>query len=79
MKLIGVEGGEHSVESALARARPRDGRRDEPSCSCAPFTIDEDNWTDGFMGIPTARTTNPSAQWSHSCPHGNLIVVELPR
>lgn len=52
VKLIGVYSSEQTVDSAIDRARLREGFRDEPDCFySAPFTIDEDNWTDGFVSI----------------------------
>ena len=57
VKLIGVYSSEGSVEAAIARARLREGFRDEPDCFYfADFTIDEDNWTDGFVSIPSGQS-----------------------
>lgn len=53
VKVIGVYGTEQAVNAAIERACEREGFRDEPDCFYeAPFTVDEDNWTDGFVRIP---------------------------
>lgn len=56
VKLIGVYSDEQAVAAAIARARVREGFRDEPDCfMSSAYTIDEDHWTDGFVTIPAAE------------------------
>ena len=52
VKLIGVYSSEPSAESAIGRARLRQGFRDEPDCFMSEaHTVDEDSWTEGFVTI----------------------------
>ncbi|GAA1240978.1 hypothetical protein [Oryzihumus leptocrescens] len=53
VKVIGVYSDEQSVAAAIGRARSREGFRDEPDCFMPdPYTLDQDNWTDGFVSLP---------------------------
>jgi hypothetical protein len=53
VKIIGVYSDDPSVQAAIGRARLREGFRDEPDCFMSDrYTLDEDNWTDGFVTIP---------------------------
>lgn len=53
VKVIGVYSDQQSVAAAIDRARSREGFRDEPDCFMAdPYTLDQDNWTDGFVSLP---------------------------
>lgn len=53
VKVIGVYSTEDAAMGAIDRARLREGFRDEPDCFIADaYTLDEDNWTDGFVTVP---------------------------
>ena len=51
-KLIGIYSTRAKAEAAIDRARVLDGFRDEPDCFILDeVTLDEDNWTDGFVTV----------------------------
>ena len=52
VKIIGVYSEDSRVQAAIARARLREGFREEPDCFMSDrYTLDEDNWTEGFVTI----------------------------
>lgn len=54
VKLLGVYVSTDAVEAATARARNRPGFAEEPECFMTDvYTVDEDQWTDGFITAPT--------------------------
>ncbi|MEU4426794.1 hypothetical protein AB0F81_39750 [Actinoplanes sp. NPDC024001] len=53
LKILGVYSTEQKAEERLVRARELPGFRDEPDCFLiAPYTLDEDRWTEGFATAP---------------------------
>lgn len=53
VKLVGVYSSPKLAAAAVTRAQSRPGFSDEPDCfSVDVYTVDEDNWTDGFVAIP---------------------------
>ncbi|MGL5928752.1 MAG: hypothetical protein ACRCY8_07445 [Dermatophilaceae bacterium] len=53
VKLLGVYSSSDAVAAAVFRARDRPGFSDEPDCFTTDvYTVDEDNWVDGFVTIP---------------------------
>ncbi len=53
VKLVGVSSSPEAAAAAVARAQSRPGFFDEPDCfTIDSYTVDEDNWTDGFVIIP---------------------------
>jgi hypothetical protein len=53
VKIIGVYGSGDAARAAIARARTREGFREEPDCfQVDPYVIGEDHWTEGFATIP---------------------------
>jgi len=52
LKVIGVFSSEHAAGMAIARAKLREGFRDEPDCFIvSEYKVDEDKWTDGFVTV----------------------------
>jgi hypothetical protein len=52
MKVIGIYSTELRAMEALERAGRRPGFCDEPDCFVVvPYTLDEDEWTDGFVTL----------------------------
>lgn len=57
VKLIGVYSSKLAATAAIERSRTLDGFRDEPECFVTDaYTVDEDQWTSGFVSIPTRST-----------------------
>ena len=56
VKVIGFYSSPETAAEATSRARSRPGFADEPDCfSIDTYTLDEDNWADGFVTIPEAH------------------------
>ena len=54
LKMLGAYSTEQKAEERIERARALPGFRDEPDCfriDCC--TVDDDQWTDGFVSVPT--------------------------
>ncbi|HYN29464.1 MAG TPA: hypothetical protein VES95_06295 [Dermatophilaceae bacterium] len=53
VKLVGVDSSQEAAATAATRAPSWPGFSDEPDCfTIDTYTVDEDNWTDGFVTIP---------------------------
>lgn len=51
-KIIGIYSSPEAAQGGINRARKLAGFQDEPDCfNIDRFTVDEDNWTDGFMTL----------------------------
>ena len=56
VKLVGVYRSPEVAASAATRAQSRPGVSDEPDCfTIDTYTLDKDNWTDGFVTITEAH------------------------
>jgi len=50
MKLIGVYSSQEAAQRAVDRLKLQPGFRDTPEgFSIDPYSLDEDNWTDGYV------------------------------
>jgi hypothetical protein len=55
-KIIGIYSSSEAAHDGINRARKLAGFQDEPDCfSIDAYTVDEDNWTDGFVSIPDSK------------------------
>ena len=53
VKIIGLYSSPKAAAEAISRSRSRPGFADEPDCfTVDTYTLDGDNWTDGFVNIP---------------------------
>lgn len=51
-KIIGVYSSSETAQDGINRARKLAGFQEEPDCFIIDtYTLDEDNWTDGFVSI----------------------------
>jgi hypothetical protein len=54
VKLLGVYSSHEKAQERIVRARPLPGFRDEPQCFyIEPFTVDADEWKEGFETVTT--------------------------
>lgn len=52
VKIVGVYSSKQAAADAIDRTRTRPGFAEEPDCfTIDRYTIDEDNWTDGFVTV----------------------------
>lgn len=55
LKILGVYSSEVRANERIQRARELPGFRDEPNCFYINgYTLDQDEWIDGFVTIPRA-------------------------
>lgn len=53
LKILGVYSTEQNARERIGRARKLPGFRDEPECFVVEsYTLDEDQWTEGFVSVP---------------------------
>jgi hypothetical protein len=53
LKILGVYSTEQKAQDRIVRARRLPGFRDEPDCFLVDaYTLDEDQWTEGFVTTP---------------------------